>query len=103
MKKVINGKLYDTETATLVAEYDSGHYSNDFHSSEEKLYRTKKGAWFLHGKGGAMSRWSERCGSNCYCGGEGIEALGDYDARTWCEEHNVDVDVIKANFKVVRA
>jgi hypothetical protein len=52
MKRVINGKLYNTETAAMVCEWS---YSNrsDFNYKSEELYKTKKGAWFLFKEGGA--------------------------------------------------
>ena len=45
MRTIINRKVYDTETAEKVA-----HFSEDFVT--EDLYRTTKGAFFLHGRGG---------------------------------------------------
>ena len=53
MKKVINGKIYNTETATLIHQWDNGR-RGDFSSCEEDLYRTKKGAFFIHGEGGNL-------------------------------------------------
>src|SRR3990172_2422569 len=69
MKKVIDGKIYNTETAELLHEWDNGMYGNDFGRCEEALYRTKKGAYFIAGEGGAMSRYARSCGSNSTCGG----------------------------------
>jgi hypothetical protein len=102
-KKVINGKVYNTETATRVASYDNGLSHRDFGFCEEDLYKTKKGAWFLHGEGGAMSRWSRPVESNGRCGGSGIEVLTQAEALAWCEEHGVDADVIAEHFQVEEA
>ncbi|MCK5572822.1 MAG: hypothetical protein KAJ12_08670, partial [Bacteroidetes bacterium] len=47
MKSVINGKRYNTETATLIASSrgdDGGAYSS---GRSAELYRTAKGAYFL--------------------------------------------------------
>ena len=52
MKKIIEGKVYDTETADCAAEWSSPHTRSDFHYCEEGLYRTKKGTWFLAGEAG---------------------------------------------------
>ena len=42
MKKIIDGKLYDTETAECLGFYQ--HFDgNTFHYLREALYRTKKG------------------------------------------------------------
>ncbi len=43
MKKIINGRSYDTDTATMVARGDHGHYMSD---AWWALYRTKRGAFF---------------------------------------------------------
>ena len=56
MKKVINGALYDTSTAKLLGE-DSYSNPGDFQHWVETLYRTKSGKYFLHGKGGAMTKY----------------------------------------------
>lgn len=100
MKKVIDGKVYNTETATQIANWDNGVYGRDFRACDESLYVTKKGTYFVHGEGGGLSRWSQPCGSNGSCGGEGIEVLSKKAALQWCEEHGVDADVIAENFEV---
>ena len=46
MKRIIEKKVYDTETATMVATTSFGQ-SNDFKSFAETLYRTAKGNYFL--------------------------------------------------------
>jgi hypothetical protein len=81
MKKIINGKRYDTETAEKVHTWDNGHYPGDFHMYEERLYRTKKGMFFLYKVGGAMSSMARSCGGNSYCGGADIEPLTDDEAE----------------------
>ena len=87
MKKIINGKKYDTETAALVAEWDNGRYGSDFDRCSEKLYRKKTGEYFLHGDGGPMSRYARSCGQNEWCGGEQIIPLSYEAAQKWAEEH----------------
>ena len=96
MKKVIDGKIYNTETATLVAEDDNGFNYSDFQYAGEELYITKKGAFFLHCEGGAMSKYSE---SNCN-GSWGIREINPLDedeAYEWLEENN-QVDAIEQYF-----
>ena len=90
MKKVIDGKRYDTATATGVESWDNGLSRNDFRHCSEELYRTKNGNYFLHGEGGAMTRWSESNGNTSW-GSSGIEALSPADALSWLESHNMDV------------
>ncbi len=86
MKKVIDGKMYDTETAEKVASWDNGYSESDFHYCSYKLYRSKKGSWFLYGEGGAMSVYAATCGSNTH-GGNGIEVLTSGEALEWLSKH----------------
>lgn len=57
MKKIINKKSYDTETAKVVCSY-SYIFSGDFQRVTETLYRKKTGEFFLHGVGGPASKYS---------------------------------------------
>lgn len=53
---------------------------------EETLYRTKRGKYFLHGIGGANTKyWHQYSGGGC--GGEEIIPLSEAEAREWCEEN----------------
>lgn len=85
MQQVIDGKKYDTETATLLAEYSNDYPPGDFSSIEEALYLTSKGAYFLAGEGGAATRYSKPVGKAC-TGGTKIIALTKEEALAWCEE-----------------
>jgi len=97
MKRVIDGKLYDTGTALEVATWNNGHYPGDFHRCEETLYGTRKGAWFLHGEGGALSAYAEAHG-NDRCGGEALVPMTREQAFEWCQQRKVDPDVIQEHF-----
>jgi hypothetical protein len=96
MKKIINKKIYNTETATLIAEYWNGLGFNDFRNLSEDLYKTKNGQWFLRGSGGAMSKYSESNG-NMTCGSSVIILLSESEACRWLEEHDF-VNEIEENF-----
>ena len=87
MKKIINGKVYDTETAKKVGEYEPNPYRSDFHWYCETLYKKKTGEFFLHGEGNAASPYSRSCGQNEWCGGERIEPMSYKGAQKWAEEH----------------
>ena len=85
MKKIINGRMYNTETAKACGEWSNGYYTNDFSYCAETLYRKKTGEFFLFGEGGAMSKYSERCGDmRGY--GEQIIPLTEEAARAWAEK-----------------
>ena len=85
MKKIINGKKYDTETAKEIASTSGGEGPRDFHYFEETLYRKKTGEFFLAGHGGPASKYAKSCGLNQWCGGEAITPLTEQEAKTWCE------------------
>lgn len=87
MKKIINGKVYSTETAKKVASWYSSYARNDFHYYEEELYQKKTGEFFLYGEGNAASPYSKSCGQNEWCGGEKIVPLTFAEAQEWAEKH----------------
>lgn len=86
MKKVINGKLYNTETAKRLGYTFHGESRSDFRYYEETLYKTKSGQYFIHGEGGPMSRYSRAVGQNSWSGGESIRPVSEEAAQAWCEE-----------------
>lgn len=87
MRATINSRTYNTDTAYELASDSGGGYCDDFRHWEETLYRTEKGNHFLHGTGGAMSRYAESCGNNSYGNGSAIVPLTEAEALEWCEEH----------------
>ena len=46
MKKIINRKKYDTETATQIADYWNGLSKSDFNIVYEILYRKRNNEFF---------------------------------------------------------
>lgn len=85
MKKIINNKVYDTNSAKKIAEWDNGNYGLD--SCVETLYKKRTGEFFLRGDGGAMSKYAVSCGDNNWCGGEKIIPMSYESAREWAEKH----------------
>jgi hypothetical protein len=100
MKKTINGKTYNTETAEEITYTSSHLYTNDFGYWSETLHKTKKGNYFLYGSGGAMSKYSEPCGNNGRCGGSDIIPLTMDEALEWCEEHD-EQEAIEREFSLM--
>jgi len=90
MKKIINGKKYDTETATKIYGNSSGHSFSDFRFCSEALFLKKTGEYFLYGEGGPMSDYGENYG-NGRGWGEKITPYSEEDARKWLEI-NADAD-----------
>ena len=85
MKAIIEGRRYNTETATEIADHSGGGYNGDFHHYEESLYRTRNGRYFLAGSGGAMSHYSVSIGQNQWGPGSTIKPLTNEEAQQWCE------------------
>ena len=85
MKKIINGRMYNTETAEKIQEWDNGIYGNDFRSCEETLYKKTTGEYFIHGSGGAASKYSVPCGNNGSSGSSDIIPLTKDEAKIWME------------------
>lgn len=100
MKKIINGKVYDTETAKRLGWYENTYNVRDFHYCCETLYRKKTGEYFLHGEGGPMSRYAEASGMNSWSSGERIMPMTYAEATRWAEE-NLDGDEYEEIFGAV--
>ena len=86
MKKIINGKRYDTETARLVGADGSGEYGS-LYWWEETLYRKSTGEFFIHGEGGAGSKYARAIGGSGWDIGERLMPLTLEEAQKWAEEH----------------
>ncbi|MGM0157613.1 hypothetical protein IGI47_001927 [Enterococcus sp. AZ191] len=86
MQKIIEGKKYDTETATLIATYE---YSNqrDFNYCLEELYQTKKGAFFMYGEGGPLSKYAKEIGNNTTSGSCEIYLVSEEEAKEFAMEN----------------
>ena len=98
MKKVIRGRLYDTEKAVLVGEfYDEAMPGNDLAYYREELYRKRTGEYFLYGIGNAGSKYSVWRGSTA-SGTEKIIPLSYQQAWEWAEEYLPD-DIYLKEFK----
>lgn len=96
MKRIIDRKIYNTETAEFIVSRNNGYY-NSFKYEEENLYRTKKGVFFLHAEGGPLSSYAEPYG-NGWTEGETIVPLDDDEAYRWLEGNN-EIEIMEEYFK----
>ena len=87
MRATINRKTYNTETATDIGDDSAECPTSDFRHWSETLYVTKKGAYFLHGEGGPMSKYSRTLGNESR-GDDQIIPLTKEEAIEWCEQHH---------------
>lgn len=95
MKKIIEGKRYDTDTADLIGRAERCHGS--FSDWDAGLFRTKNGAYFLAGEGGPASPYAAPSGERGTQSGSKIIPLTLEEARDWAE-HNLETEVVEAAF-----
>ena len=95
MKRIIDGKTYNTETATLVCEWSEG-YLNDHKMYQEGIYITKNGRWFRAGAGGPASMYARQV-DNSYIGGNGIFPMTEEEVMHYLETRN-QVEALETHF-----
>lgn len=98
MKKIINGKRYDTETAEQIGFWRTERSVTDFSYCEETLYRKRTGEFFLFGEGGPSSPYAHAA-YGMMGAGEAIVPLTEDEAKTWVEQ-KLDADTYEALFPV---
>jgi len=87
MKKIIRGRVYDTQTATLIAEDGNNLSKRDFCWVNEELYRKKTGEFFLYGEGGPETKYCTRYADGMRGEGEDIIPLSYEQAQELVEKH----------------
>ena len=102
MKKIIDGKRYDTDTAAEIARHFTSNKSES-NWADERLFRTKRGNWFLFGEGYADSRWCTVARDGMRGpGGWDIQPIAEEEALAWLERHG-ETDLIEQYFEVEEA
>lgn len=86
MKKIINNKLYDTDTSTLIYDVQEG-YINDYHYLRKRLFITKNGAYFTVEEGGAGTCYRESDGYGNYTSRRILSSLTREEAFESCAEY----------------
>ena len=87
MNKIINGKVYNTDTARKIGTWSNGADRTDFSWVEESLYQKKTGEFFLHGQGGPDTRYAQQLEASHWAGGETISLVSYDSARQWADDH----------------
>jgi hypothetical protein len=95
-KAIINGKRYNTETATKIASHWNRLDDRDFRHITEVLYKTPKGEYFLNGEGGPLTEYGVKEGNTTY-GSSRITVITGDEARAWLEKHQ-KVDQLESEF-----
>lgn len=99
MKKIINGKRYNTETATLLASADNGFGVTDVERTEEELYQKKTGEFFLYGKSNPGGSYATIVPGGARMAGEGIRPITRDEAKQWAEKY-LEADEYEELFEV---
>ncbi|MCQ4774944.1 hypothetical protein NE634_14595 [Lacrimispora saccharolytica] len=86
MKKIINGKKYDTETARVVGSWSYGN-PGDFRYQVETLYCKKTGEYFLEGEGGPLTDYRTSVGTNSWTGGCQLIPYTLEEAQQWAMQY----------------
>lgn len=90
MRDTWEGITYDTEKAEFIFR-DVRNDGDNLFKVDESLYRTPSGRFFLHGEGGAGTRWAERVPGGT-APGEGIRPLEDWEAEEYIESFGTPED-----------
>lgn len=98
MRKIINGRVYNTETSKKIGMWHNNRYTNDFSYCAETLYKNTRGAYFLYGEGGPLSKYATISGDNRGWGETIIPMTAD-EAQKWAEEH-LNAEEYEAEFGV---
>lgn len=96
MKKIVNGKTYNTETAEYIGCRER-ELPGDLYHIREELYQRKDGEFFLYGVGGAYTRYAVSCGGNSMSGGDAVIPLSRDRAMEWAEEY-LSADTVEKIF-----
>jgi hypothetical protein len=84
MKKIINNKVYDTDTAKAVGTLDNG--MDDMLLEYQTLYRKRTGEFFLYKFGGAKTQYA-RMDGDTWRSGEYITLIEPGKAKEWAKEN----------------
>jgi hypothetical protein len=83
MKKIINGRSYNTDTARKVGSWSNNLGAGDFNYCSEILYQKRTGEYFLFGCGGAMTIYNSTAEGGGITGGSEIIPFSESQAKEW--------------------
>ena len=95
MKRIIDGKRYDTSTAEEIATSTHG-YRSEFSYYEETLYCKRTGEYFLYGYGHGESKYAKQVLGD-WGPGEDIVPMTYEQASQWAER-NLEADEYEREF-----
>lgn len=87
MRRIISGRRFDTEKATLIAQSSSSVRKGHPYYYQESLYQTPKGIWFLRGEGGSLTQWARPAEGGRRLRGANIYALSHKEVKAWLKAY----------------
>lgn len=92
MRKILKNKVYDSDTAELVAVCENNKSSDLEEHYTEALHRKKTGEFFIHGQGGPKSPYAK----------EKVIPMSFEQARFW-GKNTLAVDTYKTIFEPLKS
>lgn len=84
MEEIINGRMYDTETAQKKGTWANTWNDNDYSQVIETLYQKKNGEYFLECIGGPNSTYGDYCRGQNW-GRTFLKPISSDDAIQWAK------------------
>lgn len=94
MRRIVNGLIYDTETAERIISVSIAPDENRAVPDAEALYRTRLGRCFLIRHYGPGNRWGPL---------DNLLSMSESDVLTWCAQKHFDINWICEHFEVKEA
>ena len=91
MRRVVKGRVIDTERMTKLAEVKFGNLTDYNYVWEELFYDSQTKSFYLYGRGGAASRYAEAVGVNQWSEGEKLMKITKGLVLQWLEENGITV------------
>ena len=101
MKRVIRGRLYDTDTATVIGAHENSDRVYDLNWMRETLYRKRTGEFFIFGEGGANTKYAEQPRPDALISGESIVPITYDEAKEFAEKY-LTADEYASAFEVAK-
>ena len=92
MRKVVKGKVVDTERMQKLAEVRFGNLTDYNYVWETLFYDPESKLFYLYGRGGAASRYAEPVGINQWAEGERLTKITKGLVLLWFEDNNINID-----------
>ena len=85
MKKIINGKMYNTDTAAFIGSYSNGYDYHIYGWLKEVIYKKKTGEYFMSVECESLTPYAKEC-LDGWAPGVSIIPLSVDEAMKWAEK-----------------